>query len=80
MRQSKPQAAARLVARPPEYPDIFTDEDLSAEQKDALDILSKIRQQAAERGLDRLTMAEIDAEIGAARRARGLNSKRGTNY
>lgn len=32
--------------------------------------VSEIRREAAKRGLDRMTMAEIDAEIDATRRAR----------
>jgi len=36
----------------------------------ALDVLTSLQQDAARRGLDRLTMADVDAEIQASRKAR----------
>lgn len=46
------------------------DETLSAiRQARAMRALSKIRRDAAARGLDKLSMEEIDAEIRAARKA-----------
>lgn len=39
-------------------------------RKDALAALAELQQEAARRGLDKITMDEIDAEIAASRRER----------
>ena len=80
MRQSATQTAMGSgSARAREYIGSFAERRLLAQRK-ADKALAKLRQQAAERGLDRLTMAEIDAIIGASRRERGLPTTRGENY
>ena len=43
---------------------------LEVQQARAADALTKLQSRSVERGLDRLTMDDIDAEIAEARRAR----------
>ena len=81
MRQSATQTAmgsGPLSAR--KYTGVPAAKRASAQDISAEEALAKLQLESAKRGLDRLTMAEIDAEIGASRRERGIASTRGDNY